>query len=338
VFLQKLRYARDVRDGKIVDPCFVPVIFEHPPEMVKRKEHLLVENLAMVNPNFGFSVDQAYLEREFRKAKETGEESFRGFLAKHANVEIGLALRSDRWAGADFWEAAALAPKVTLDDLIARCEVIDFGVDGGGLDDLLGAAAVGRERGTRNWLAWAHAWAHPSVFERRKEIAEALRDFEKEGDLTVVDQIGDDVREFADMVALVHLAGLLDRVGADPAGIGGILDALAEAGIPEDKVIGISQGWKLTGAIKTAERRIAAATGAKVDDGPAPDGMLIHGGQRLMAWCVGNARTVPVGNAVNITKQVSGSAKIDPLMALFNAVTLMSLNPQPAPTPGIVIL
>jgi phage terminase large subunit-like protein len=81
----------------------------------------------------------------------------------------------------------------------------------------------------------------------------------------------------------------------------------------------------MSGAIKTTERKLA-------------EGVLVHGGQRMMAWCVGNARIVPVGNAVNITKQVSGTAKIDPLMASFNAITLMSLNPQSAPTPGIVIL
>lgn len=334
VFLQKLRYARDVRDGRIVDPRFVPVIYEHPPEMVVRKEHLLAENLGMVNPNLGYSVDESFLLREFRKAKEGGEESFRGFLAKHANVEIGLALRSDRWAGADFWEAAARALNVSLEELIARCEVIDIGVDGGGLDDLLGLAVIGRERGTRNWLVWTHAWAHPSVLERRKEIAPLLLDFAKDGDLTIVEQIGDDVRDVADLIATVHQAGLLDKVGADPAGIGGVLDALAEAGVPEDKVIGISQGWKLSGAIKTAERRLAAASGHKLADGSQPDGMLIHGGQRLMAWAVGNARVVPVGNAVNITKQASGTGKIDPLMAIFDAVSLMALNP-PAQGPSV---
>ncbi|WP_250467640.1 terminase large subunit [Caballeronia sp. GAFFF2] len=315
VFKQKLQYARDVRDGKVHDPCFVPVIFEHPPEMVARKEHLLAENLGMVNPNLGFSVDEAFLQREFRKAKEEGEESFRGFLAKHANVEIGLALRSDRWAGAEFWEQAARAPRITLEQLIERSEVIDVGIDGGGLDDLLGLAVVGRERETRRWLLWTHAWAHPSVFERRKEIAPMLLDFKKEGDLTVVDQIGDDVTDVADIVATIERAGLLDRVGADPAGIGGVLDALVEAEVPQDKVIGISQGWKLSGAIKTAERKLA-------------EGVLIHGGQPLMAWCVGNARVVPVGNAVNITKQASGTGKIDPLMATFDAISLMALNPE----------
>ncbi len=316
VFKQKLQYARDVRDGKIIDPGFVPIIFEHPPEMVEAKEHLKVENLAMVNPNLGYSVDEQFLEREFKKAQSSGEDSFRGFLAKHGNVEIGMNLRSDRWAGADFWKGAEIV--LTLDELLARCEVAVVGGDGGGLDDLLGQAVVGRERGTGKWLAWFHAWAHKIALERRKEIAPRLLDFQRDGCLTIVDMPGQDVQEFVDNVCRVREAGLLPEkqaIGVDAAGIGDIVDELAARDFDiQTAVVAVSQGWRLNGAIKTAERKLAG-------------GELLVAASSLMPWSVGNARTVQQGNAVSITKAVSGTAKIDPLMALFDAVSLMALNP-----------
>ncbi|MBU9501319.1 terminase large subunit [Burkholderia multivorans] len=327
VFKEKLQYYRDVRDGKIVDRKSLGVLYEFPADMVKSKAYLDPANYYITNPNLGRSVSAEWLEDQLKKIRTKTDGSFQQFIAKHLNVEIGMNLRSDRWAGADFWISAGLPERVTLPDLIEQCEVIAAGIDGGGLDDLLGLSAVGRVRGGRNWLAWAHAWAHPSVLERRKEIAPALHDFEKAGDLTIVSRIGEDVVQAAEYVARIERAGLLYKAGVDPAGIGAVLDALAAARVPEDKVIGISQGWKLSGAIKTTERRIAAASGQRLDGDETPDGALYHGGQPLLTWAVGNARVVPVGNAVNITKQVSGTAKIDPLMALFNAVSLMALNP-----------
>ena len=315
VFRQKLNYARGVRDGRINDKRFLPVIYEFPEEMIKANKHRDPANFFVTNPNMGASVDTEFLLREFQKANEDGEESMRGFLAKHLNVEIGLALRSDRWAGAEFWEAQARPAGVSFEYLLDRSEVIDVGIDGGGLDDLLGFAAIGRDRDTREWLLWTHAWAHPSVLIRRKSEAARFHDFARDGHLTLVKAIGDDVTEVAELVARVEMAGLLDKVGVDPAGVGAILDALVAAEVPEEKVIGISQGWKLGGAIKTTERRLA-------------EGGLVHGGQPLMNWCCGNARVEPRGNSILITKQASGFAKIDPLMATFNAVSLISLNPQ----------
>ncbi len=318
VFLQKLNYARDVRDGKIVDPQFLPIIYEFPKEMIDAGEHLDPANFRIVNPNLGYSVDSYFLERELRKAQQEGEESMRGFLAKHLNVQIGLNLRSDRWPGADFWEVS-VDTSLTLESLLERSEVVDIGIDGGGLDDLLGLCVLGRERETGLWLAWFHAWAHESVLARRKQEAARLRDFAKSGDLTIVKNVGDDVTAVVEIVVQVVNAGLLDKVGIDQHGVGGILDALIgtddEPGpITMEQIVGISQGWRLHGAIKTAERRLAGKR-------------LIHAGRPLMAWCVGNAKIVQAGNAVTITKQASGSAKIDPLMALFDAVQRLSLNP-----------
>lgn len=313
VFKQKLDYARKVRDGLVKDPTFLPVLYEFPPEMVKSGAHRDVENAYITNPNFGVSVDVPFIEKKHRQALEDGEEAFRVFLAKHLNVEIGLALMSDRWSGAEFWESQGTAG-LTLDEVIRRSEVIDIGIDGGGMDDLLGLAVLGRDAETHDWLVWTHAWAHPSVIERRKSEAARFGDFERDGDLTIVKRVGDDVAGVAEIVARVYASGKLDKIGADPHGIGGILDALVDAGIPAEQITGVSQGWKLTGAIKTTERKLA-------------EGALYHGNAPMMAWCVGNAKVEPRGNAVMITKQAAGFAKIDPLMALFDAVALMSLNP-----------
>lgn len=309
VFRAELMKARKVRDGQLQAPI-LPVLYEFPADVDWRDP----ANWHMVTPNNGRSITVERLIPDFHAAREAGEDEFRRWASQHLNVEIGLALKSDSWAGAEFWEAQA-APVLTLADLLRRCEVVCVGIDGGGLDDLLGLAVVGREKGTRDWLCWNRAWAHPIALQRRKEIAARLRDFVASGDLRMVETTGEDIAEAADIVAEVAETGLLWKVGLDAAGIGAIVDALAERGIEGEQLASITQGYKLNGAIKTTERKLA-------------EGSLWHAGQALMAWCVGNAKIEPKGNAILITKQASGSAKIDPLMATFSAVELMSRNPS----------
>lgn len=313
VFKEKLQYWRDVRDGKIPDCKTLGILYEFPEPMVESKKYLLPENFYITNPNMGRSVNAEWLEDQLRKNQSKTDGTLQQFLAKHLNIEIGLNLRSDRWAGVDFWEQQTR--EVSFEEILLRAEVITVGIDGGGLDDLLGLSAIGRDKETREWLSWCHAWAHKIVLERRKSEASRLLDFQRDGDLTIVDSVGQDTEQLADYVGRIHEADLLDKVGIDPSGVGSILDALTEVEIPAESVVGVSQGWRLGGAIKTTERKLA-------------EGVLVHGGQPMMAWCVGNARVEPKGNAILITKQASGKGKIDPLMALFNAVSLMALNPE----------
>jgi phage terminase large subunit-like protein len=318
VFKEKLGYFRAVRDGKIEDPRSLGVLYEFPDRMIEAKAYLLPQNFGVTNPNLGRSVSASWIEAKLTEAQRSSNKSaLLTFLSKHLNIEIGLRVGSESWAGAEYWEEARAA--LTVEEIIRRCDVVVVGIDGGGLDDLLGLCVLGREKGTGRWLVWCHAWAHQIVLKRRQEIAAQLLDFEAEGTLTMVALPGDDVAEVCDIIMKVETAGLLATVGVDTYGIGEIVDELtsAERGIALERIIGIPQGWKLNAAIKTAERRLAGGT-------------LIHDGSAMMEWCVGNARVEARGNAISITKAAAGTAKIDPLMGVFNAVALMALNPVPA--------
>jgi phage terminase large subunit-like protein len=293
----------------------LPVLYEFPESMQKDAEQWKdPANWHMVTPNAGRSISIPRLVQEMATAEATGVDELRAWASQHLNVEIGLALHSNRWVGADFWECGV--SNVTLPELLKRSEVVTIGIDGGGLDDMLALAVLGREEATGTWLHWAHAWIHPIVLERRKSEAERFRDFERDGDLTIVKNVGEDIEQVADYVRQVEDSELLDNIGVDQAGIGAIVDAIVDRDIQHERIIGIPQGWRLVGAIKTTERRLH-------------DGALKHGSRPLMAWCVGNAKAEPRGNAVMITKATAGTAKIDPLMATFNAVALMSMNPKP---------
>ncbi len=314
VFKDKLQYYRDVRDGKIYDPKSLGVIYEFPEDMAKAKAYMKPENFHITNPNIGRSVSQEWLEDNLRKNQHKTDGSFQQFLAKHLNVEIGMNLRADRWAGADFWEQNA--ESITLDSLIERSEVITVGIDGGGLDDLLGLAVMGREAETGKWLLWTRAYAHPIAIERRKSEESRYQGFQNDGDLVIISQLPDDVSAVAKTVKEIFDTGLLAEIGLDPEKTHKVMfQALIDEQVPEDIIVGVSQGWKLVGAISICERKLA-------------EGRLKHAGQPLMAWSVGNAKIEPRGNAALITKQASGTGKIDPLMATFNAASLMALNPE----------
>lgn len=315
VFKQKLDYARDIRDGIKQNNKFLPLIYEFPKQMIEDGEHLKKENFHIPNPNYGTSVDPVQLEDDFEQSRDGEESDFRDFLAKRLNVEIGINLRANRWAGAEYW--LQQSKEFTLDKLIEQSDVITCGIDGGGLDDLLGFAALGRHAKSRKWWLWNHAWCNKTAVERRKENAPKYADYEKEGSLTIVERIGDDIDQLAAIAKKCFDSGKLDKIGLDPLGLGGLLDGLLDAGIPEDNLIAVAQGFKLMGYILTTERKLA-------------EGNLYHAGQGLMTWCVGNARAVVKGNGMMISKQESGVGKIDPLIATFNAVALMSMNPEQA--------
>lgn len=319
-FKKELMRARSVRDGTATHPMLA-VLYELPPEMIKDGGWEDEATWSMVNPNMGRSVTLQGLRDKMAAAQQDGPDAIALFASQHLNVEVGIGLHSERWVVADYWPSCK-DETLTLDSLLERSEVVVVGGDIGGAYDLLGLGVLGRCKTTRNWLHWAHAWCIPDVLTKLKEIGPKLRDLEEAGNLTIDADIDRHVQDVADICDRIRDAGLFPKEGAiglDPKGTAALIDELIFRGYPEppdDQMIAaVSQGWHLNGAIKTIERR-------------AYQKSMRHGNQPLMTWCLGNAKAETRKNNVFIEKAKAGSAKIDPLIGLFNATILMSRNPE----------
>lgn len=316
----ELKKARKIRDGKGgVAPIMLPVLYEFPPEQ-QRDEAFWRDrrNWRLILPNLNRSIDEQALVADYENNGKATKEAEQIWLSQHLNIEIGVGFGNDGWGGADFWETQA-DKTLTLDALIERSEVATVGIDGGGLADLLGVAVIGREKVTRRWLVWCHAFAHPKVLERHKEIAERLKDFAEDDALTFC-AVPEDVEKLAAIVAKVRDAGLLpekDAVGYDPNNIGAIIEALAAEDIAGPMLRRLLQGPALSPALWGLERKLS-------------DDTLSHDGSDMMNWVVGNVKVEVKGNGNMATKQAAGRAKIDPFVALLCAAILMSWNPSPA--------
>ncbi|MCO5080889.1 MAG: terminase large subunit [Rhizobiaceae bacterium] len=317
IWRTELKKARQIRDGVGgSNPILLPVLYEFPEKLQRNEEFWRDQrNWPLILPNNNRSIDPQRLADDYENNGKATKEAELIWTSQHLNIEIGVGIGSDSWRGADYWPDRADST-LSLEELIKRSEVATVGIDGGGLDDLLGLAVIGREMGTRQWLVWNHAFAHPKVLEIRKDIAAKLLDFEAEGSLTFC-EVPDDVARMADFVQQVLGAGLLpdkNAVGFDPNNIGTIVEELASRGITEPMFRRLAQGPALAPALWGLERKLS-------------DGTVSHSGLGLMNWVMGNAKVEMKGNSAMITKQVSGRAKIDPLIASFCAAILMSWNP-----------
>jgi phage terminase large subunit-like protein len=241
------------------------------------------------------------------------------WASQHLNIEIGVGLSDGRWSGTDLWAQCA-EEGLTLDVLLERSEVVTIGIDGGGNDDLLGFAVIGREKETRRWLVWTHAFANEIVLQRRKDIASRLRDFEEEGSLTFAAVGMNNVRVLAGIAGRILATGLLpgkDAVGIDPNNASVIFEELDKVGIVEALRRKLLQGPALQPALYGLDLKL-------------DDRTLARDGSRMMEWIVGNVRLEMTNKGPMATKRAAGSAKIDPFIAVEQAAILMSWNPSAA--------
>ena len=90
-------YARKVRDGIIVDPYFLPVLYE----IRQDEDWKSVDTWKRVNPNYGISISEDFLKENFRRATELPayENTFRNLYLNEWTEQ------AVRWFSMDKWDA-----------------------------------------------------------------------------------------------------------------------------------------------------------------------------------------------------------------------------------------
>ena len=322
IWRTELDKARAIRDGKGGStPIMLPVLYEFPVDKQLDQDHWRnPRHWDCILPNLDRSIDRQALVDDYENNGKITKETEQIWASQHLNIEIGVGLGGDGWSGALNWGDCIDDAIETLGDLLSRSEVCTVGIDWGGADDLAALYVIGREKSTKRWLGWGQAWARNTVFDRRKSIASRLRDFVQDGDLVIAKSGEEQAMMAAAICREVADSGLLPDtggIGLDSAGVALLLDALEAEGLTEPQVGAVLQGWKLQTAVSSVPLKLE-------------DRRFLHGGQPIMAWCVGNAKQSLRGSNYVVTKEVSGAGKIDLLMALFNAAMLMFQNPEAA--------
>ena len=311
IFKQKLEYARAVRDKEIINNQFLPVLYEYPEDMLEDKSYLDPKNWYIANPNLEASVSLSYLLNQYEQIKDI-KESLQDFLSKHLNVQQDINLKANRWEA--FTTLLPHSESVfSLEDLLAKSEVITIGFDGASLFDLAGLTVTGRITNTNTYLTWSHAWLNRAALDKNKRSANKLLELEQLKEVTIVEEVNQQFKEITALIKMIDGTGKLYQIGVDPHGLGTFKTDLEAEGVESDKIIGVSQGYKMQQHIITTENLMAKGT-------------IKFSSQELIRWQASNTRLILKSNTVMVSKADSAD-KIDNIISILNSIAIMSQNP-----------
>jgi len=294
----KLKYAKEVRDGVIPDPRFLPVIYEADLEDDWHDEEIWKK----ANPNLGVSVRWDYFRREYKKACHTPsyENTFRRL---HLNTKTEQA---KRWISLQAWDACGEIV-IPFDELLGHpCF--------GGLD-------LSSTVDTTSFVLWfphndavlAYFWIpKENVIARQKKDKVHYLAWEKEGFLTMTEgNVVDYDFVKADILKLSEQFDIRE-IGYDPYNCRQIAVGMQEKdGLP---MVEFRQGWiSMNEPCKLMERKILQGT-------------LAHRKHPVLRWQMGNIaiRSNPSMN-IRIDKEKSID-KVDGPVSLAMALGCGMIN------------
>lgn len=312
---EKHDYASGVRDGRIDDPQFLPVIYEadrgDPWDDPKTWEK--------ANPNLGVSVSREYLARECKKAKEIPayENTFRRLHLNQRTEQDVRAIDMDAWDACGL-EADPIAWRQQMLEELRR-QRCRGGLDLGSTSDLTAFALLFGDEPPFTVLPWFWVPAdgnHQREHKQRVPYALWIKQgfiTETPGNVTDYDRVRADVNALALQFGIAELA--VDRLfqGAQ------LCTQLMGDGF---EVIAFGQGFV---SMAAPTKRILELIA---------EGKLHHGNNPVLAWMARNAATEEdaAGN-LKFSKKKSPQ-KIDGIVAVTMALGRTMAEPA-ASTPTI---
>ena len=322
-YLNELSYARQVRDGLIEDPSYLPILFEWParerPELDLRDPHDWWRGM----PSLGITMPAEEMQRELRDAEQRGGETFASLLSQRLGIEpddrvesITDAILKTRWK--DVPTRSRQIPR-GLEEVFAA-------VDPGGVDDPQSLAFLWCDPDTQREQIIVEQHLSRSGHQRADETLQAIYDAAiAAGELCVHDLVsGIDLAIAARINAVAKIVGVV-VLGGDAVGRHGAVSTLTTAtGLP---FVGVPQGWQQGASIAMLE-------------GLLLDGVIDVTRGPLLDANVTNVIIDRSGSSPKLRKDDAGlsgqgASKIDGLTALLSALALREKHRAEHPVPDV---
>jgi phage terminase large subunit-like protein len=311
VCFEQYRYACQVRDMQIVDPSFLPVIYE-----AKEEDDWQDQDIwRKANPNLGVSVHMDFLERECAKASQNPalENTFRRLYLNQWTSQESRWLQMEKWRGCE-WTDEPLDPALPAFGGLDLSSNVDV------------SAWVLAQRHNGGWRLRGHYFipeGRMNQAEKRDGVPYSL--WRNAGLVTATpgDAIDYDYIHTRILADAEHLQ--LTAVGYDPWNAEATRIFLENEGVT---MVKMRQGVAtLSGPCKELERSVI-------------EGVLDHGNDPVLAWMAENVqvKTDENGNIRPVKPDHAGSAKrIDGIVAAVMAIGV-GLITEPVQEAGICIL
>jgi phage terminase large subunit-like protein len=307
---EKYTYAKQVRDGKIDDETFLPVVYE----AEETDDWTSPEIWKKANPNLGVSVSLEYIERECEKAKQNPayENTFRRLhLNQWTSQEI-------RWLQMDHWRKCDLIPGDLSDEL-----PVFGGLDLSAVSDFTAWLLVQRsENGIR---CRGHYWLPQEKADEYARVANLpIAQWVKDGWLTLINGRRIEHSYIHARIKQDSLRYGVQCVGFDPWNMEQLRQDLDGEGY---QMIEVRQGYSsLSGPAKELERQILGHS-------------LDHGGDPILEWMAENAVAKIDENGNVRPVKGKGAHKIDGIVALLNAIhVLQTVQPESQATGTVMFV